>query len=400
MKPDVIFENAKLPDGQAVKILVKGGRIMSFEEVHVPVTPDSPREDLAGALVLPGFIDGHIHLDTSFVGDEWKPHKPCTAGFDVRERVAFQKELMASAKPMAERADALIERCISKGTSHMRSHVNIDAAVGLKHFETIQAAREKYRASIDIELVAFPQNGIVSCPGTAELLDYAVANGCDLIGGLDPATIDRDVEKQLDVVFGIAERHGVDVDIHLHDPGTVGIFQIEQIAARAVTLGMQGRIAVSHAYALGEVPLDTVRRTADLLAKAGVSIMTNAPGAHSFPPVQELAKAGVVVFSGNDNIRDSWWPYGDGDMLGRAMMIGYRSGFYTDETLTLAFGLVSENAARAMRLKNYGLKVGDKADFVALSAAHIPEAVASVPQQRTVYKAGRRVADSGRFLPA
>jgi cytosine/creatinine deaminase len=86
-------------------------------------------------------------------------------------------------------------------------------------------------------------------------------------------------------------------------------------------------------------------------------------------------------------------------MLVRAMMIGYRSGFYTDETLTLAFDLVSQNAARAMRLKNYGFNVGDKADFVALSAAHILEAVASVPQQRTVYKAGRRVADSGQFLP-
>jgi cytosine/creatinine deaminase len=139
---------------------------------------------------------------------------------------------------------------------------------------------------------------------------------------------------------------------------------------------MQGHVAVSHAYALGDVSIETVRHTAALLAKADVSIMTNAPGAHAFPPVFELAKAGVTVFSGNDNIRDSWWPYEDGDMLGRAMTVGYRSGFYTDETLALAIDMISENAAKAMRLATYGLKIGAKADFVVLNAAHIPEAVA------------------------
>jgi cytosine/creatinine deaminase len=398
LAPDIIFENAKLPDGRQVNIRVTGGRFTAFEETPIPGTPSSAREDLSGRLVLPGFIDGHIHLDTSFIGDEWKPHKPCTAGFDVRERVAFQRENMAAAKTMAERAAALIEFCLAKGTTSMRSHVNVDAAVGLKHFETIIAAREKYRDLIDIELVAFPQNGVVSCSGTEELLDYAIANGCELIGGLDPATIDRNIEKQLDIVFGIAEKHGVDVDIHLHDAGTLGVYQIEQIAHRTIALGMQGHVAVSHAYALGEIPLEAVRRTADLLAKAGVSIMTNAPGAHAFPPVSELAKAGVTVFSGNDNIRDSWWPYGDGDMLGRAMIVGYRSGFYTDETLSLAFDMISSNAAKAMRLDDYGLRVGAKADFVVLNAAHIPEAVASVPHDRAVYKEGRRVADRGVIL--
>jgi cytosine deaminase len=398
LEPDIIFENAKLPDGRKVNIAVAGGRFTAFEETPISGTPSSAREDLLGRLVLPGFIDGHIHLDTSFIGDEWMPHKPCTAGFDVRERVAFQKENMAAAKPMAERANALIEFCLAKGTTSMRSHVNVDATVGLEHFETIVAAREKYRGFIDIELVAFPQNGVVSCPGTEELLDYAIANGCELIGGLDPATIDRNIEKQLDIVFRIAEKHGVDVDIHLHDAGTLGVYQIEQIAHRAIALGMQGHVAVSHAYALGEVPVEMVRRTADLLAKAGVSIMTNAPGAHAFPPVNELAKAGVIVFSGNDNIRDSWWPYGDGDMLGRAMIVGYRSGLYTDETLLLAFDMISGNAAKAMRLDDYGLRVGAKADFVVLNAAHIPEAVASVPHERAVYKEGRHIADSGVIL--
>src|SRR5215813_8606272 len=134
---------------------------------------------------------------------------------------------------------------------------------------------------------------------------------------------------------------------------------------------MQGHVAVSHAYGLGEVPRDIARRTAETLAKSGVAIMTNAPGAHPFPPVAELNRSGVVVFSGNDNIRDSWWPYGDGDMLGRAMIVGYRSGFFTDSELTIAFDMITRNGAKVLRLPHYGIAVGAPADFVAIAAANI-----------------------------
>jgi cytosine deaminase len=126
--------------------------------------------------------------------------------------------------------------------------------------------------------------------------------------------------------------------------------------------------------------------------------MTNAPGAHSFPPVATLRSAGVTVFSGSDNIRDSWWPYGDGDMLGRATIIGYRSGFYTDEELEAAFDIVTSSGAKALRLEDYGLIEGARADFVVLEAAHVPEAVVSVPKRRAVYKAGKLVAQNGELV--
>jgi cytosine/creatinine deaminase len=280
----------------------------------------------------------------------------------------------------------------------MRSHVMVGASVGLRSLETILAVREQYRDVIDVQLVAFPQSGILHSPGTPELLDEAIAMGADLVGGLDPGSFDRDIEKHLDVVFGIAERRGVDVDIHLHDHGTLGVFEIEQIAARTRALGMGGHVAVSHAYSLGDVSTEIVRKTADVLARSGVAIMTNAPGARLFPPVKLLREAGVTVFSGSDNIRDSWWPYGDGDMLGRAMMIGYRSGFNIDAELEMAFDVIASGGATALRLEGYGLKVGAKADFVTLQARHIPEAVVAVPKPRAVYKNGRCVADNGRRL--
>ncbi len=394
---ETLFTNAKLADGSLRDIGVAGGRIVSIAPAGA-ASDAASKIDIAGALLVPAFVEGHIHLDTSFYGDKWIPHKPCTNGFDVHERVAFQAENMAGAAPMAERARNQLELCVSNGSLQMRSHVMVDGSVGLKSLETILAVREAYRGIIDIQLVAFPQSGILKSPGTPELLDEAVAMGADLVGGLDPASFDRDVKGHLDVVFGVAGRRGVGVDIHLHDFGTLGAFTVEEICARTVALGMQGKVAISHAYGLGNLDPDAARRIGGRIAAAGVSIMTNAPGDHAFPPVALLRGEGVNVFAGSDNIRDSWWPYGDGDMLGRAMMIGYRSGFYTDDELSAAFDVVTAAGAKALGLEGYGIAVGAKADFVTLVAAHVPEAVVAVPKGRRVFKAGRLVAENGAMV--
>jgi len=180
--------------------------------------------------------------------------------------------------------------------------------------------------------------------------------------------------------------------------GSLGAFEIEQIAARTRALGMEGHVAISHAYGLGDISADQLKTVADTLARSGVAIMTNAPGARAFPPILALRNAGVTVFSGNDNIRDSWWPYGDADMLERAMLIGYRSGFYTDEELTQTFDMVSSNAASAMRIPEYGLQPGAPAHFIALTARHVPEAVVARPPERSVYRAGKLIVRNGELL--
>ncbi|MCA6122525.1 amidohydrolase family protein [Bradyrhizobium sp. WSM 1704] len=397
MASDKLFVNARFGDGASHTMLVRNGRIVAIDGNSEQ--PDATEIiDLGNALVVPGFVEGHIHLDTSFYGDAWRPHKPCTNGFNVHERVAFQAENLAAAAPMDVRARNQLDLCIGHGTTHMRSHVMVDGSVGLTSLETVLKVREEYRGLIDIQLVAFPQSGILSSPGTPQLLDEAIGLGADVVGGLDPASFDRDVEGHLNVVFGVAQKHGVDVDIHLHDGGMLGAFEVEQIAARTRALGMAGHVAVSHAYGLGDIPADALKKTADIVARSGVAIMTNAPGSRPFPPVALLRNAGVTVFSGNDNIRDSWWPYGDGDMLGRAMMIGYRSGFYTDEELAVAFDLVTAAGARALGLEDYGLQVGAKADFVTLNAAHVQEAVVARPSGRAVYKGGVLTARDGQVV--
>lgn len=378
---DRLFRNARLGDGRLIDLGVRDGRFADPGSL----APDVAQIDLTGLLVLPGLVDGHIHLDKSFVGEAWQPHQPAAT---LRERLAIEKRLLAAAAPVVERAEALIALAFGQGTVAMRSHVDVDATTGLDNLHAVMTARAAWQDKVTIELVAFPQAGILACPGTADILDAALREGAAVIGGIDPTELDGDAEAHLDIVFGLAERHGAKIDIHLHERGPAGLAQLRRIAGYTAAAGMGGRVTVSHAYALGDAREGEAQAMAECLAAAGVAILTNAPGDHAFPPVALLKALGVEVFAGNDNIQDAWWPYGDGDMLRRAMMIGYRSGLYTDAALGLALDMATTAAARVLGLAAYGIETGNPATFLLLDAATMAAAVASAPAARRLVLRG------------
>jgi cytosine deaminase len=276
------------------------------------------------------------------------------------------------------------------GAGYLRTHVDVDADWKLANLEAVLEIRERYRDAIDIEIVAFPQSGILSSPGTGDLLDTAMSSGADLIGGLDPASIDGDPVKHLDIVFGIADRHGKAVDIHLHEGGQLGLFTLGLIAERAKSLGLERRVTVSHAYCLADASEAEFGRTAAQLADAGISILSSAPEAR-MPPVKKLRAAGVRVFLGSDNVRDAWSPFGNGDMLERAAIAARQQVLVEDEELALAFELVTTAAAAAMGKPDYGIAPGRPADFLLIDAGSLAEAVAAHTPGRETYKRGRRV---------
>lgn len=203
---------------------------------------------------------------------------------------------------------------------------------------------------------------------------------------------------RLDAVLEARERLRAEVD-----GGTLGTFQLRRIARHTVERGLQGRVTVSHAYALGDVDNEELATTAAALAEAGVSILTNGPGATAMPPVLALRAAGVLVCAGTDNIRDAWWPYGSGDMLERADMIGYRQGLFTDDELAIAFDLATHAGAAVLGIDRYGLDPGARANLVAIAAASVPEAVAAPPERLLVLHDGQIVAgtraESARHSP-
>ena len=390
------FINATLPDGSRHDIEVEGGRITALLPASANgATGDTV--DLGGTLVLPPLVDGHIHLDKTLLGLPWIPNQ--SAGNTVSDRIAAERRVRAARTvPEFETGSNLVRQVVASGTLHIRTHVDVDNQLGLRNLHEVLKIREHFRDLVTIQIVAFPQSGILRSPGTQELLDEAIAQGADLVGGLDPIGIDGDLDAHLDAIFAIATRRGVGVDIHLHDGGEAGLAQILEIARRTEATGLQGKVAVSHAFALGSVSTDSVTLAADTLARAGVAIMSHGPGGATIPPLKLLREHGVEVFGGSDNIRDAWSPFGNGDMLERAMLIGYRANFRHDEELALALDMVTAAAARVLDLKNYGFKVGGPADFVTVDATTLAEAVATRKRRSLVVKSGRIVAKDGVLI--
>jgi len=384
----MIIHNATLPDGSTHDVEIADGRIAAFH----PPTAGEP-----GVMLLPPLVDGHIHLDKTLLGLPWVPNQ--AAGNKVSDRIEAERKVRAARTlPETETGANLVKQVVATGTLHMRSHVDIDNQLGLRNLHAVLAIRERFRDLVTLQIVAFPQSGVLRSPGTAALLDEAVAQGADLLGGLDPIGIDGDLAGHLDPIFAIASKHGVGIDLHLHDGGEGGIAQMLAIAERTRTNGLAGKVAISHAFALGSVPTDLAARTADTLAESGIAIMSHGPGAATMPPLPLLRAHGVEVFGGSDNIRDAWSPFGNGDMLERAMLIGYRGNFRHDHELRLAYEMVTEAAARVLGLRDYGIRVGGPADFVAVAAETLAEAVAARPRRKWVMKAGRIVARDGALV--
>ncbi len=383
---------------EPVDIVVDGPTIVSIEPggsvpAGVPALVEAP-----GQLLLPGFVESHVHFDKTLWGLPWRPN---SAGPTRNDRIADEQKLLADFDtPIAQRAGPLIEHCIGRGSLHFRSHVDVQLEWGLRHVEAMVALRARFHDIADIQLVAFPQGGMLVRPGVAQLMDRALALGCDVVGGIDPAGIDRDPMRHLETVFELAVRHGKRVDIHLHDPGELGRWQIERIADLTQASGLAGRVTISHAYCLGTFSLAELAPLADRLAALAVSIMTCAPSHVAVPPVAWLRGRGVNVCSGSDGIRDAWSPMGNGDMLERAMLIALRYGWSKDEDLAAAFDIATEGGARALGLDHYGLGAGRRADFVLMPAENLAAAVVDRGVDRTVVSHGRVVARGGRFLGA
>ncbi|CAM3387386.1 amidohydrolase [Stackebrandtia soli] len=387
-----LFRRARVGrDSEQVDLLVTDGRIA---RVAPAIDTDADVVDLADRVVLPGLVDGHAHLDKTLWTGPWIRHETAASIADLIAN--GQRRRPELGIPHRGYITALLEHMVTLGTSHVRSHVDIDPLLGLSAVEAVRAAADGLAHAIDVELVAFPQAGILISPGTAELLDQALAAGVETIGGIDPAGVDGDPVRHLDLVFELADRHGVGVDIHLHDRGTLGLWQFERIIERAAALGLGGKVVISHGYALIGAAPDVQDRLIARLAEAGIAIASTAPS--TAMPLGKLRAAGVPLTLGNDGVRDLWSPNTTADMLERVMFQVKNGGDSTDSGISAALDAATVDSARALGLDGYGLSEGDKADFVAVDARNAAEAVMTRPTDRVVVKHGRVVARDGALL--
>jgi cytosine/creatinine deaminase len=386
---------------QPVDIVIRDGLI---GEGQGPA--DVAFADGRGGVVLPAFADAHTHLDSTCLGLPFRPHtaEPGLAGLIRNDRENWR----SAGGSVGERATRTLGVVIASGATAVRSHAQVDTDAGLERLEGVLEARDAHAARADVEVVAFPQSGILADPGTADLLNAAVRAGADLVGGLDPSALDRDPVAHLDIVFAIAERHGVGVDIHLHEAGELGAFTMELIAERTVALGLHGAVTISHAFALGTVDRDRQAELIDVLAAADIAVTTVAPGRREPLPLEALRAGGVRVGLGQDGIRDYWSPYGNGDLLERAWQLAFVNGYRRDELVELCVDVASRGGRSILGRTKWsaepinedavtGLAPGSPADLVVVAADTVTAAVMDHPPRTLVIRGGQVIARDGQL---
>ncbi|QKW20341.1 amidohydrolase family protein [Kitasatospora sp. NA04385] len=354
-----------------------------------------------GRIALPTLVDAHVHPDKTTWGEPWYGRRPA---HDLPAYVAADVELYEHQRtPVGERAHRLLAHAVTRGTRAVRAHVDVAPAYGLAGVTGLREAAERLAGKLDVQSVAFPQHGVVRTPGAAGLLTEAARERLvDAVGGIDPAGFDGggpDGREQLDLLFGLAERYGVLLDVHLHDLGAAGLGPLRALAERTVAAGLQGRVTASHVFCLPELPAAELDATADLLAAAGIGLTTVAPSAHQVLPFRALRSRGVRVGLGSDGVRDSWSPFGNADMLHRAHLLGWTTDARTDAELTDCLELAAHGGADLLGLPRADLRPGTPADFLLVDGECVPQVVVDLPPRELVVKAGRAVAEHGALVP-
>ncbi|MBZ7927393.1 amidohydrolase family protein [Ensifer adhaerens] len=377
------------------------GRI-TIAEPFLDTSSSSVRVDITGTLVSPGFVDAHQHLDKTGV----LRFTPNPSGTLQGAREAFAKYARtAGPDDIHRRATRTIERCLSRGTTAIRSHINVDKDAGFHGIETLAGIRNANRDRITLQLVAF------MTPHPGQDFDWLEKNIggavalADAVGGT-PA-VSQDPPRYLDILFSAAVEAGKPVDLHLDEHLNAGVQLLDAALERVERFGMQGRTVFSHVSVLSALPRREFQRIAERLLALDVGVVT-LPAANLYlqgrdyemlPPrgltrVAELHRAGVTIATASDNIQDPFVPTGSGDMLEIArwtLLAGHLRG----DELAAAHKMITTAPARLMGLgRNYGLKAGARADFVISDCVDTDTLVAGGPDRAFVFSNGRLVSQS------
>ncbi|PWW25466.1 cytosine/adenosine deaminase-related metal-dependent hydrolase [Cytobacillus oceanisediminis] len=368
---------------------IEDGKITEKQISSFEISENEETVDCKGFLALPSFKEMHNHLDKTYLSLDWKA---CRTVRNLEERLQYEAMELEELAPTAkQRASKMIELLLSKGSTHIRTHVNIDPYIGLKNLEGVKAALEDYSDKLTYEIVAFPQHGLLR-ENVIPLMKEAMRSGANIVGGLDPAGIDRNIEKSLYEIMNLSTEFNADIDIHLHDGGHVGYYTVDKFAEMVEDAGWHNRAAVSHAFSLGEIPVPQAEEIADKLSELGMSIMSTIPITKSLPPIELLDRKGVNVYLGCDGFYDSWGPFGNGDLLEKVTRYGelYRK---SDE-LSLAQSLKWATGGPVPLNKDGEVAwpfEGDDANLVLVAASCSAEAVARTPKREAVIFKGKIV---------
>ena len=394
----LILRNARLSDRLAegtLDIGVEGGRIVAIERA---LSAGGESYDARGCLVCPGLIETHIHLDKSRIIERCTPAE--RHALSPVKAIAPLKKSM-SVEDVRMRAERTLVECVLHGTTRMRTQVELDPGIGMRGFDAVTSLIADFAWAIDIEICAFPQEGLTNYPGTEELLVQALRRGATVIGGAP--RYDSDPLAQIERIFALAREFDVDIDIHLdvgHTPEPMYIHRVRELTDR---YKRGGRVVVGHMAKLSLLPPNDVATLARQLADSGIAV-TVLPATDLFLMGRDqdhnvrrgVADANLLLAHGvncslsSNNILNPATPYGDCSLLRMANLYANVLQLDRADELRACFEMLTERSARLLNLRDYGFAIGRPADFVVINAQSPEQAVAEIAQPLATFKRGRQ----------
>lgn len=402
---DLLFKNVILDaSNQLTDVAIDNGKIVAIapnQTVHATRVIDAE-----GCVLIPGLVESHLHLDKALIADRM-PNRSGT----LKEAIAVTGVLKPTftREDIETRATQALEMLIRNGTTYLRVHTEFDPSGGFHGFETIMEIKERYKHLIDIQVVAFPQEGIYKAPGTEEMMYRAMDLGADVVGGI-PYN-DRDANEHIDLVFEIAKKYNKDIDFHQDFKDDYAGQSIVYLCEKTIKEGYQGRVSVGHMTTLHAMPPEELQPILELMAKAQINVMALPMtdlhlGARNdaynvrraVTPIRKLRDAGVNVCLASNNIRNPFTPYGNGDLMQVAMLaipVGHLGGA---DDLPSVLPMITTNPAKALKLTDYGMFEGAKASVVLLDTKRYQDAIIDIPARLFVVKDGRVTVELKREL--
>jgi cytosine deaminase len=368
--------------------------------------PGQKEIDAKGNLVLSGLFNLHYHADKCLLGEIMRPNVSGT----LPEAIEITNDFKRKYDPaeVAGRAVRTIKQGVINGTTFFRLFCDVGTIGGLRAARGLLLARDQMKEYCRIQVVAFPQEGIARDPGAAELMEEAIKEGCDVVGGLPwYEYADEDARQHIDICFAMAKKHDLDIHMLVDDTDDPNSRSLEYLALKTMREGFNGRVTASHCGAMAGYNDFYAAKVVDMVATAGITISVNAhinlvcsarldrePKRRGTARVKELLARGVNVITSQDDVNDPYYPFGKPDPLECAVMLAHVAQLTLPHELEQVMDMITVNAARAARVSNYGIAPGMTADLVVVEAPSVHEALRLQPPRLYVFKDGREVARS------
>ena len=398
MKFDLIIKNARTrsSQGDLVDIGVKGDRIIRIGKI--PTEKVKQTIDVEGKLVTESFVNGHLHLckvyTLTMVGeDALSSYTNGSMGgaMTAIEQAARVKEHYDE-KWIIKNIRRAIKLAIRFGNTHIRAFADTDTKAKLEGVKALLRAREEFKEQVEIQVVAFPQDGIVRDPGAENYVRQAMELGADVVGGIPWIEYtNEDAKRHIDLMFAIAKEYDKDISMLIDDAGDPGLRTLEMLASKTLQEGWEGRVTAQHARAMALYPEPYYRKIEALLKKARISVVSDPQTGPLYARVRSLYNAGVGIALGQDDIADAYYPFGRNNMLEVAFLAAHLMWMTTFQDMEILYDLITTRAAEALGIREFELKEGNKANLVILNAESVWEAIWSHEAPLYVIKDGHDI---------